>query len=143
MDNIDFGNYLYKLRKENNLTQRYVAYELNVSDKAVSKWENGKSKPDINKLKLLSALYNVSLDELLPYLGDKKEINIKKIVLTGGPCAGKTTALNWINNYFSSRGYSVLVVPEIASELITNGVAPLGHVIRIMIIRLYKLCYKK
>lgn len=88
MDNIDFGNYLYKLRKENNLTQRYVAYELNVSDKAVSKWENGKSKPDINKLKLLSALYNVSLDELLSYLGDKKEINIKKIVLTGGPCAG-------------------------------------------------------
>lgn len=124
MDNIDFGNYLYKLRKENNLTQRYVAYELNVSDKAVSKWENGKSKPDINKLKLLSALYNVSLDELLSYLGDKKEINIKKIVLTGGPCAGKTTALNWINNYFSSRGYSVLVVPETASELITNGVAP-------------------
>lgn len=39
MDNIDFGNYLYKLRKENNLTQRYVAYELNVSDKAVSKWK--------------------------------------------------------------------------------------------------------
>ena len=41
---------------------------------------NGKSNLDINKLKLLSALYNVSLDELLLYLGDKKEINIKKMV---------------------------------------------------------------
>ena len=48
----------------------------------------------------------------------------KKIVLTGGPCAGKTTALNWISNYFSKRGYTVLFVPETATELISNGVAP-------------------
>ena len=61
------------------------------------------------------------------YIGDqkdKKEIKISKIVLTGGPCAGKTTALTWINNYFSKRGYTVLFVPETATELITNGVAP-------------------
>ena len=37
MENIDYGNYLYQLRKDNHLTQRYVAYELNVTDKAVSK----------------------------------------------------------------------------------------------------------
>ena len=65
MKNIDFGNYLYQLRKENNLTQRYVAYQLNVSDKTISKWELGKSNPDLEKLKLLSILYNVSLNELL------------------------------------------------------------------------------
>ena len=46
------------------------------------------------------------------------------IVLTGGPCAGKTTALTWINNYFRDRGYTVLFVPETATELIPNGVAP-------------------
>ena len=51
-------------------------------------------------------------------------VKISKIVLTGGPCAGKTTALNWINNYFSKRGYTVLYVPETATELISNGVAP-------------------
>ena len=33
MNNIEFGNYLYDLRKQNGLTQRYVAYELDVSDK--------------------------------------------------------------------------------------------------------------
>ena len=65
MDNIDYGNYLYELRKENNLTQRFVAYQLNVTDKAVSKWETGKSKPNLEKLKLLSVLYNVPLNELL------------------------------------------------------------------------------
>ena len=41
MKNMDFGNYLYQLRKDNNLTQRFVAYQLDVSDKAVSKWEMG------------------------------------------------------------------------------------------------------
>ena len=124
MTNIDFGNYLYNLRKQNNLTQRFVAYQLNVSDKAVSKWETGKSIPDVNKLKLLSTLYNVPLDDLLEGDNSKKEVKINKIVLTGGPCAGKTTALSWINNYFSKRGYTVLFVPETATELITNGVAP-------------------
>ena len=123
MRNIDFGNYLYQLRKENNLTQRFVAYELNVTDKAVSKWEMGKSKPDLEKLKLLATLYNVPLNDLLNE-DKKKEVKISKIVLTGGPCAGKTTALNWISNYFSKRGYTVLNVPETATELITNGVAP-------------------
>ena len=124
MKNTDFGNYLYELRKQNNLTQRYVAYQLDVSDKAVSKWEMGKSKPDLEKLKLLSALYNVSLNDLLNNNEEKKNIKISKIVLTGGPCAGKTTVLSWINNYFSKRGYTVLFVPETATELITNGVAP-------------------
>lgn len=123
MKDIDFGNYLSQLRRDNNLTQRFVAYQLNVSDKAVSKWEMGKSKPDLEKLKLLSSLYNVSLKDLLEK-ETKKEVSIRKIVLTGGPCAGKTTALTWINNYFSKRGYSVLFVPETATELITNGVAP-------------------
>ena len=124
MKDIDFGNYLYQLRKDNNLTQRFVAYQLDVTDKAVSKWEMGKSKPNLDKLKLLSILYNVPLDDLLNNQERKRDIKINKIVLTGGPCAGKTTALNWINNYFSERGYTVLFVPETATELITNGVAP-------------------
>ena len=124
MKDIDFGNYLYELRKQNKLTQRFVAYELNVSDKAVSKWEMGKSKPDLDKLKSLAALYNVSLDDLLDNQKTNKNIKISKIVLTGGPCAGKTTALSWINNHFTERGYKVLFVPETATELISNGVAP-------------------
>ena len=124
MQDIEYGNYLYKLRKDNMLTQRYVAYQLNVTDKAVSKWETGKSKPNLEKLRMLSTLYNVSMEELLDNMEKKKDINISKIVLTGGPCAGKTTALTWINNYFSKRGYTVLMVPETATELISNGVAP-------------------
>ncbi len=46
---------------------------------------------------------------------------ITKIVLTGGPCAGKTTGMSWIQNAFEARGYTVLVVPETATELILGG----------------------
>ena len=51
-------------------------------------------------------------------------MNISKIVITGGPCAGKTTGMSWIQNTFAQRGYTVLFVPETATELITGGVAP-------------------
>ncbi|MBQ4512517.1 MAG: AAA family ATPase [Anaerolineaceae bacterium] len=46
-------------------------------------------------------------------------------MITGGPCAGKTTAMNWIQNAFTNRGYMVLFVPETAAEMISGGVSPL------------------
>lgn len=51
-------------------------------------------------------------------------MKISKIVITGGPCAGKSTAMSWIQNAFTQMGYIVLFVPETATELITGGVAP-------------------
>lgn len=53
-----------------------------------------------------------------------KAVNITKIVITGGPCAGKTTAMSRIQSAFTQLGYTVLFVPETATELITGGVAP-------------------
>ena len=47
---------------------------------------------------------------------------ITKIALTGGPCAGKTTASSWIVKEFSKLGYHVMFVPESATELITGGI---------------------
>lgn len=51
---------------------------------------------------------------------------IRKIVLTGGPCAGKSTALSKLESEFLERGFAVLVVPESATELIQGGVRPFG-----------------
>ena len=51
-------------------------------------------------------------------------MRILKIVVTGGPCGGKSTAIDWIRKAFTHRGYTVLSVPETATELITGGVAP-------------------
>ena len=46
---------------------------------------------------------------------------IKRIVLTGGPCAGKTTALVRITEYFSSRGYKVFTIPEVPTLYSLGG----------------------
>lgn len=52
------------------------------------------------------------------------EKKIYKIVITGGPCAGKTTAMSWLRNALTKKGYTVLFCPETATELISGGVAP-------------------
>ena len=51
-------------------------------------------------------------------------MNIYKIVLTGGPCAGKSAAMPLIKETFTNKGYTVLFIPETATELIPGGVAP-------------------
>ena len=51
-------------------------------------------------------------------------MSITKIVVTGGPCGGKTTGLSWIQNAFTERGYRVLFISEAATELISGGVTP-------------------
>lgn len=51
-------------------------------------------------------------------------MEIKKIVLTGGPCAGKSEAAKLIKEKFTAAGYVVLFVPETATELISGGVCP-------------------
>ncbi len=51
-------------------------------------------------------------------------MKVTKIVVTGGPCGGKSTGLQWIDKAFSEMGYKVLFIPETATELISGGVAP-------------------
>ncbi len=66
-DNIKF------YRKKNQLTQDDIAEACNVTRQAVSKWENGKSLPDIVSIIRMSELYDLSLDELLK--GDATLLN--------------------------------------------------------------------
>ena len=124
MNDYTFGNFLYSLRKNAGISQSQLADQLCVTNKAVSKWETGKSKPTTNTLRKIAALFGLSIDELLRIREGAKQIEITKIVITGGPCAGKTTAMSWIQSNFTKLGYTVLFVPETATELITGGVAP-------------------
>lgn len=124
MNDYNFGNLLFELRTKSNLTQTELAQKLGVTNKAISKWENGKAKPTTNTLKKICVLFNISIEKLLDINKEENNKKIVKIVITGGPCAGKTTAMSWIQNAFVQMGYSVLFVPESATELITAGIAP-------------------
>jgi len=122
MKDYEFGNRLYQLRRKAHLSQSQLGEMVGVSNKAVSKWENGQAKPGLEIVNKLADILSVSLDELLhASLTEKK---ITKIVITGGPCAGKTTAMSWIQNAFTKLGYAVLFVDETATQLITGGAAP-------------------
>jgi len=65
MDQDRIAAIIKKVRKDNNLTQEKFADSLNVTYQAVSKWENGKSIPDISTLQLISKKYNVDINDLL------------------------------------------------------------------------------
>lgn len=62
---MEFNNKLYELRKQKGLSQEELANKLNVSRQTVSKWELGDSTPDMEKLIVLSDLFEISLDELV------------------------------------------------------------------------------
>lgn len=124
MNDYRFGNYIYELRTRAKLSQAELAAKVGVTNKAVSKWEVGRAKPSTDTVRKLAVLFNVSIDEMLKIREEEKNTDITKIVITGGPSAGKTTAMSWIQNAFTQMGYTVLFVPETATELITGGVAP-------------------
>lgn len=55
---------------------------------------------------------------------EEKSNQTYRIVITGGPCAGKTTAISRIQDEFSKKGYNVILVSETATDLIMSGIAP-------------------
>ena len=59
------GKLIYNLRKEKNLTQKQLADLMNISDKAISKWERGLGCPDVSLLPELSQLLGVNIEEIL------------------------------------------------------------------------------
>lgn len=71
---MNLGNSLFQTRKKCGLSQEDVAEKLGVSRQTVSKWETDETVPDIRQSKKMAVLYNVSLDELIDFDIDIKEI---------------------------------------------------------------------
>lgn len=65
MDQVKIGKFIAECRKKNNLTQMQLAEKLNITDRAVSKWENGKSLPDAAVMLDLCGELKISVTELL------------------------------------------------------------------------------
>lgn len=71
---MSLGSSLYNARKKSGLSQEAVAEKLGVSRQTISKWELDETLPDIRQSKKLSQLYHLTLDELIDFDIDQKEI---------------------------------------------------------------------
>lgn len=79
MANKSMGEIISTLRKEKGMTQKELAEQLNITDKAVSKWERDVACPDVNTIPKLAEILGVSLDELM---------NAKSVQISGHKGAG-------------------------------------------------------
>ena len=65
MDLQNVGSFLSELRRERNMTQEQLGQRLGVTNKTVSRWENGNYLPPVEMLQQLSEIYGISINELL------------------------------------------------------------------------------
>ena len=72
MDQIKIGNFIQEKRKEKDLTQSSLAEKLNISDRAISKWENGICLPDAGKMIELCEILDITLNDL--FSGEKVDM---------------------------------------------------------------------
>lgn len=93
-----FGEKLKEARKESGLSQEQLAEKMSVSRSAVAKWENDKGMPDINNLKAIAQLLNVSIDylvdddEKISFNEIKESISLEEYIVTG-KCRDKRDAV--------------------------------------------------
>ena len=76
MDQQKIGRFLKELRKEKGITQEQLAEQFSVSNRTISRWENGNNMPDLDILIEISDYYEVDLREILN--GERKSENMNK-----------------------------------------------------------------
>lgn len=76
---MDLGNRILELRKKNGLSQEKLGEKINVTRQTISNWELEETSPNPTQLKLLSEVFNVSIDELLNNNVTKKFEDNKKM----------------------------------------------------------------
>ena len=99
---MNLGNNLFEARKKSGLSQDKVAEKLGVTRQTISKWETNETTPDIYKAKKLAKLYNLSLDELIEFDCDLKEI--EEVIKNTNE--EKEAKIDWTNAW--SKKYPVL-----------------------------------
>ena len=114
MLNKTLGEMISSLRKEKNMTQNDLAEKMNVTDKAVSKWERNLSCPDVDSIPKLAEVLGVSVEELLNAQAKQENSKVDDIInialigvgLAMGICIVVTSVLKQIdiNNAITMLG---------------------------------------
>lgn len=113
MNTQKLGAFIAQLRKEKGLTQLQLAELLNVTDKAVSRWETGKNYPDIDMFEDLSKILEVSVSELL----EGKRIDKENLLTT----SEEQTVKQIKKNKYYNKKYKALIGVVVAIILIFAG----------------------
>lgn len=111
------GEFIAVLRKKNGLTQKQLAVQLNVSDKAVSRWETGKGYPDVASLMALSDFFGISVNELLAGKIIQSE-NLKEIADENVLSAFKESEKNKKKQSAQTAFYTVFLLAVLLPVLI-------------------------
>ena len=116
MDQIKIGKFIAKCRKKNNLTQMQLAEKLNITDRAISKWENGKAMPDSSIMLDLCNELKISVNELLSgeviKMDDYKKLaedNLLKLEKEKEEKDKQLLNLEIVIGYFSSLTFLILI----------------------------------
>lgn len=109
MDTEKFGKFIAACRMDNHMTQKELAQKLQVTDKAVSRWERGKGFPDISFLVPLSEALNISVLELMKSERD----DTKREVFSAGEIRNVLTSASQMEkqNKREARLLSALISP--------------------------------
>ena len=114
MEQQKIGLFLKELRKERELTQEQLAEQFNISNRTVSRWENGNNMPDLSILVELADFYNVDIREIID--GERKsgimEKNLKEtlVKVTEYTNLKKEEKKKKLNHYFMLGGLCFLIV---------------------------------
>ncbi len=117
MSNKTLGEMISSLRKEKNMTQNDLAEKMNVTDKAVSKWERNLSCPDVNSIPKLAEILGTTVNELLNAQAKQENSKVDDIInialigigLAMGICIVVTSILKQIdlNNAITMLGIGI------------------------------------
>lgn len=121
MDQQKVGRFLKVLRSEKDLTQAELAERLGVSNRSISRWENGVTMPDFDLLIELAKYYEVEIGEILD--GERKDDNMDKkteeLML-------KIADYNNVEKSFFSKRMCAMFIVAIVGMVIYAGVDMMG-----------------
>lgn len=117
MNDYNFGNFLCSLRTEKGLSQSQLGELLGVTNKAVSKWENGATKPNTNLLPKIAEIFDITVEELFASKRIQKSEELEKIKIS--LAKQKQKYANLVSIFLSA----LIVIPLLLIEfiIIVNG----------------------
>ena len=132
MDQIKIGKFIAECRKKNNLTQMQLAEKLNITDRAISKWENGKAMPDSSIMLELCKELKISVNELLSgemISVENKNEKQEQLLLDMAKEVEKKNKIIWTSMWvimgvsftalFAGISISTFLIPEGVWQLVT------------------------